>query len=89
LLVRAIPAEMKISHQFTHRDSQYWRNSFTHLTPPEGEHVVVNNLSVLKPLEIKELKTHLTMSYSAQDWKNIDEKLLSLGVHSSYVVIQP
>ncbi|WP_219623569.1 glycosyltransferase family 9 protein, partial [Vibrio parahaemolyticus] len=34
LLVRAIPAEMKISHQFTHRDSQYWRNSFTHLTPP-------------------------------------------------------
>ncbi|MEQ4667359.1 lipopolysaccharide core heptosyltransferase RfaQ [Providencia rettgeri] len=89
VLVRAIPADTKISHQFTHRDSKYWRNSFTHLTEPEGEHVVLNNLSVLKPLEIKELKTHLTMSYSEQDWKNIDERLLSLGVHSSYVVIQP
>ncbi|EFB70708.1 MULTISPECIES: lipopolysaccharide core heptosyltransferase RfaQ [Providencia] len=89
LLVRAIPAEMKISHQFEHRDSQYWRNSFTHLTPPQGEHVVLNNLSVLKPLELKELNTDLTMSYAEQDWKNIDQKLLDLGVHSSYVVIQP
>lgn len=89
LLVRAIPAEMKISHQFNHRNTQYWRNSFTHLSVPEGEHVVMNNLSVLEPLEIKELKTHLTMSYTEQDWKNIDQKLLELGVHSSYVVIQP
>ncbi|WP_273838813.1 lipopolysaccharide core heptosyltransferase RfaQ [Providencia rettgeri] len=89
LLVRAIPAETKISHQFGHRDSKYWRNSFTHLTVPEGEHVVLNNLSVLKPLELKELKTNLTMSYTEDDWKNIDQRLLDLGVHSSYVVIQP
>lgn len=89
LLVRAIPAETKISHQFGHRDSKYWRNSFTHLTVPEGEHVVLNNLSVLKPLKLKELKTNLTMSYTQDDWKNIDQKLLDLGVHSSYVVIQP
>ena len=89
LLVRAIPAEVKISHQFGHRDSKYWRNSFTHLTPPQGEHVVLSNLSVLEPLKMQELKTHLTMSYTEQDWKNIDQKLLELGVHSSYVVIQP
>ncbi|MBN4866469.1 MULTISPECIES: lipopolysaccharide core heptosyltransferase RfaQ [Providencia] len=89
LLVRSIPAGTKISHQFSHRDSKYWRNSFTHLTIPEGEHVVLNNLSVLKPLELKELKTNLTMSYTADDWKNIDQRLLDLGVHSSYVVIQP
>lgn len=89
LLVRSIPAGTKISHQFSHRDSKYWRNSFTHLTIPEGEHVVLNNLSVLKPLELKEFKTNLTMSYTADDWKNIDQRLLDLGVHSSYVVIQP
>lgn len=89
LLVRSIPAGTKISHQFSHRDSKYWRNSFTHLTIPEGEHVVLNNLSVLKPLELKELKINLTMSYTADDWKNIDQRLLDLGVHSSYVVIQP
>lgn len=29
------------------------------------------------------------MSYTADDWKNIDQRLLDLGVHSSYVVIQP
>ncbi|HGN0869712.1 lipopolysaccharide core heptosyltransferase RfaQ [Providencia sp. JGM181] len=89
LLVRAIPAETKISHDFGHRDSKFWRNSFTHLTPPEGEHVVLNNLSVLKPLGIQELKTDLTMSYAEDDWKKIDQRLLDLGVHSSYVVIQP
>ncbi|MCW2257065.1 heptosyltransferase-3 [Providencia alcalifaciens] len=88
-LVRAIPAKMKISHQFSHRNSKYWLKSFTHLTVPHGEHVVMNNLSVLEPLNIKNLKTHLTMSYSEQDWKNINQKLLELGVHSSYVVIQP
>ncbi len=89
LLVRAIPAKMKISHQFGHRGSKFWCNSFTHLTVPQGEHVVINNLSVLEPLGIKELKKHLTMSYTEQDWKNIDQRLLELGVHSSYVVIQP
>lgn len=89
VLVRAIPAKMKISHQFEHRDSQYWRKSFTHLTPPHGEHIVVNNLSVLEPLNNNNLKTNLTMSYSEQDWQNINQKLLALGVHSSYVVIQP
>nr|WP_277395985.1 lipopolysaccharide core heptosyltransferase RfaQ [Providencia stuartii] len=89
LLVRSIPAQMKISHKFGHRDSKYWLNSFTHLTEPHGEHVVMNNLSVLEPLKITNLKTNLTMSYTEEDWKNIDQKLLELGVHSSYVVIQP
>ncbi|WP_419210277.1 lipopolysaccharide core heptosyltransferase RfaQ [Providencia manganoxydans] len=89
VLVRAIPAPVKISHDFAHRDSKFWRNSFTHLVVPHGEHVVLNNLSVLEPLEITQSKTHLTMSYSEQDWKNIDQRLLDLGVHSSYVVIQP
>ena len=89
LLVRLIPAEMKVSHQFTHRDSKFWLNSFTHLTKPEGEHVVLNNLSVLDPLMLQKKQTKTTMSYTESDWQSINDKLIALGVHSSYVVIQP
>lgn len=49
----------------------------------------MSNLSVLEPLKINNFKTNLTMYYSEQNWENINQKLLKLGVHSSYVVLQP
>ncbi|UNH27248.1 lipopolysaccharide core heptosyltransferase RfaQ [Moellerella wisconsensis] len=89
LLVRLLPAEIKVSHQFSHRDSKFWRESFTHLIRPEGDHVVLNNLSVLNPLMLKEKYTKTTMAYDEEDWQKINQQLIELGVHSSYVVIQP
>ncbi|MFP3029232.1 MAG: lipopolysaccharide core heptosyltransferase RfaQ [Arsenophonus sp.] len=88
-LVRCIPAKIKISHQFNHRDTNYWSRSFTHMVKPTGTHVVEQNLSILKPLHLNALYSSTTMTYQPTDWKKINHRLISLGVHSSYVVIQP
>ncbi|ENU1228383.1 MULTISPECIES: lipopolysaccharide core heptosyltransferase RfaQ [Providencia] len=88
-LVRCIPAKMKISERIAHRDSKYWHNSFTHLVDVEGDNVVTNNLSILKPLNLKTLCYETKMAYREQDWDTINKSLFELGVHSSYVVIQP
>ncbi|EKT61308.1 lipopolysaccharide core heptosyltransferase RfaQ [Providencia sneebia] len=88
-LVRHIPAPVKLSQLIHHRKSKYWNNSFTHLVEMHGDNVVTNNLSILEPLGLTKICKTTKMSYREQDWKAINTKLLELGVHSSYVVIQP
>ena len=88
-LVRCIPSKIKISHKFSHRDTSYWYKSFTHVVKPTGKHVVEQNLSILKPLNLNTLYSRTTMAYQPTDWEKINHQLISLGVHSSYVVIQP
>lgn len=89
VLAKLLPAPMKLAHDFSHRQYSVWRNAFTHLTPPEGEHVVEWNLSVLKPLALKENHLTTTMSYHPTHWQHIEQQLKNLGVANSYVVIQP
>ncbi len=88
-LVRRIPAPIKLSQNFHHRRSKYWDNSFTHLVDMHGDNVVTNNLSILEPLGLTKICNETKMSYRQQDWEAVNSKLLELGVHSSYVVVQP
>jgi len=88
-LVRCIPAKIKISHQFNYRNTNYWSESFTHMVKPTGKHVGEQNLSILKPLQLNTWYSSTTMTYQPNDWGKINHRLISLGVHSSYVVIQP
>lgn len=89
LLVRFLSAGIKLSHDFPHRQKAFWVNSFTHLVPIVGDHVVERNLSVLAPLGIKDYVTELSMHYKEADWDNIQEQLNKLDVTQQYIVIQP
>ncbi len=89
LLIRAIPAKMKISEFIERRNSQFWHGSFTHLVEMSGDNVVTYNLSILKPLELKHIDDRTKMEYDPGHWESINGRLFELGVHSSYVVIQP
>ena len=88
-LVRLLQAPVRLSlGEAQHRDS-FWRNSFTHCVPEQGENVVESNLSVLAPLQLGALVTHTTMSYNAECWQEARDALDKAGVGEHYVVIQP
>ncbi|GIP87673.1 TPA: lipopolysaccharide core heptosyltransferase RfaQ [Escherichia coli] len=89
LLVRCLPARMKISQLYGHRQHGIWKKSFTHLAPIHGTHIVERNLSVLEPLGITDFYTDTTMSYAEDCWKKMCRELDALGVKDHYVVIQP
>lgn len=88
-LVRCLPARVKISQDFPHRQAAFWRKSFTHHAPVVGDHIVERNLSALRPLGITEDCRELTMSYTGQNWQAMREQLTAAGVGEHYVVIQP
>lgn len=89
LLVRLIPAGIKITQDYSHRQSSFWKKSFTHLAPTRGEHVVERNLSVLAPLGIAQLVAQTSMPYRPEHWQTLECQLKRLGVKARYVVIQP
>lgn len=89
LLVRGLQAETKITQDFAQRQSRFWKNSFTHLAPYTGDHVVERNLSVLRPLGINDFYTDTTMSYRPEHWETMRARLDALEVGEHYVVIQP
>ena len=61
ILVRLLNARVKISQDYHHRQSAFWRNSFTHLVPLQGGNVVESNLSVLTPLGLESLVKQTTI----------------------------
>ncbi|HCU0295311.1 TPA: lipopolysaccharide core heptosyltransferase RfaQ [Citrobacter sedlakii] len=89
LIVRCLNARVKISQDFANRQSVFWKNSFTHLVPYRGEHVVERTLSALCPLGLEHVVTETTMSYLPEHWENMRQQLAKLGVTRQYVVIQP
>ncbi|HAU5593732.1 TPA: lipopolysaccharide core heptosyltransferase RfaQ [Citrobacter amalonaticus] len=89
LIVRFLHARVKISQDFANRQSAFWKQSFTHLVPYSGEHVVERTLSALKPLGLEHIVTETTMSYRPEHWENMRRQLRQLGVTHQYVVIQP
>lgn len=89
ILVRLLNARVKISQDYHHRQSAFWRNSFTHLVPLQGGNVVESNLSVLTPLGLESLVKQTTMSYPPANWKRMRRELDHAGVGQNYVVIQP
>lgn len=89
LLVRLLDAPVRISQDYSHRQSLFWRNSFTHLAPLVGDNVVESNLSVLAPLGVKSWVKHTTMSYPLSCWERVRHELDKAGVGEHYIVIQP
>lgn len=89
LLVRLLNAEVKISQDFAHRQSAFWKNSFTQLVPFQGEHCVERNLSVLSPLGLADICRETTMRYAPEHWERMKNELSRLGCGEKYVVIQP
>lgn len=89
LIVRMLNAKVKITQDFAHRQTALWKNSFTHVVPFSGEHVVQRTLSALQPLDLPEYVTETTMSYRPEHWLNLQQRLRDLGVTRQYVVIQP
>ena len=88
-IVRCLAAPVKLSHQFNHRLSSFWKNSFTVHVPFSGKHIVERSLSVLTPLGIDEYVTETTMRYDPKHWEHIHRQLQKQGVDGSYVVVQP
>lgn len=89
LLVRLLPARLKLSQDYHHRQSSFWKNSFTSVVPIEGEHIVERNLSVLAPLDVTDYYQDTTMSYHPEHWEKLHAQLAEHGVTGRYVVIQP
>lgn len=88
-LVRSLPAKVKISQDYAHRQSAFWKKSFTHLAPFAGEHAVERNLSTLVPLGITDFCRDTTMSYAPEHWERMRSALNEAGVGEHYVVVQP
>ncbi|MFY9994298.1 MAG: lipopolysaccharide core heptosyltransferase RfaQ [Leclercia sp.] len=88
-IVRFLNAKIKISQDFANRQSPIWKNSFTHLVPYSGNHIVERTLSTLKPLDLTHYVTETTMSYRSEHWEKIRLQLKNSGVTRQYVVIQP
>ncbi|UBX44909.1 lipopolysaccharide core heptosyltransferase RfaQ [Citrobacter werkmanii] len=89
ILMRLLNAPIKISQDYAHRQSSFWKKSFTCLAPLSGENVVESNLSVLAPLKLNSTVTHTTMSYPPDSWERMRTELNRAGVGDEYVVIQP
>lgn len=89
ILVRLLNVPVKLSQSFRHRQSAFWKNSFTLLAPLEGGNVVESNLLVLAPLRPKTLVARTTMSYPAAAQARVRGLLDDAGVGQRYVVIQP
>ncbi|QLR71109.1 lipopolysaccharide core heptosyltransferase RfaQ [Citrobacter freundii] len=88
VICRCLGCPIKLTHDFAHRNKRFWRNSFTHHVALNGEHWVERNLSVLAPLNLKELHPVLTMVYGEQVWQSVRSKLPQVDTNK-YVVIQP
>ncbi|WP_279049899.1 lipopolysaccharide core heptosyltransferase RfaQ [Cedecea davisae] len=89
MMVRCLGPAVKISQDYGHRQSSFWKNSFTHLAPVVGDHVVEASLSVLAPLGITDFCTETILFYTPADWRKIRGMLDEQGVRDNYVVIQP
>lgn len=89
ILVRLLNVPLTLSQDYTHRQSAFWKNSFTRLAPLQGGNVVESNLSVLAPLALKKRVAQTTMSYPPIARERVHSELARAGVESRYVVIQP
>ena len=88
-LVRMLRAPVSLSQGTAQHRDRFWRKSFTHLVPTQGQNVVESNLSVLSPLGLDSCVASTTMSYNAVCWERVRHALNHAGVGDHYVVIQP
>ena len=84
-------APVRLGFDFIKRRHPLWRQSHTHLisTADHGHlHTVEQNLSILTPLDLPHIDSRVTMSYTQQDWQQV-QALLPQSWSADYIVIQP
>lgn len=92
LLTRLLGARLRLGFDFPKRRGYLWRHCHTHLVPVSQHvnlHTVEQNLSLLQPLGLKTVDTHVTMSYAPQDWQTCERLLQQQNISDSYIVVQP
>ncbi|MDC9596836.1 putative lipopolysaccharide heptosyltransferase III [Xenorhabdus anantnagensis] len=85
-------APTRIAFDFPKRQNWVWKVCFTDLVSTEGEetlHVVEQNLSALKPINLSSINFDVTMSYSENDWHQVSNLLHAGGIYHKYIVIHP
>ncbi|CDH32578.1 putative lipopolysaccharide heptosyltransferase III [Xenorhabdus bovienii] len=92
LVSQLTSAPARIGFDFPKRQNLIWKACFTDLVSTEGEenlHVVEQNLSALKPLNLSDINIDVTMSYSEEDRQKVSDLLHSSGINEKYIVIHP
>ncbi|HFZ8994769.1 TPA: lipopolysaccharide core heptosyltransferase RfaQ [Citrobacter freundii] len=89
LFLRMIPAGLKIGFNYGRNSSRYWVNSYNKTLDDAGEHIVEQNLSILKLLGINDVIPYTSMPYKKLHWTNLSRKMKELGITDRYVIIQP
>ncbi|CAI8738726.1 putative lipopolysaccharide heptosyltransferase III [Kosakonia quasisacchari] len=91
IVTRFTGAPVRLGFGFNKRKNAFWRFCHTELVSVANHnvmHTVEQNLSILTPFSIAPV-SHVTMSYSADDWNFAQQKLTAQGVGDCYIVIQP
>lgn len=92
IITRLTGAKIRIGYDIYKRQSPFWKKCFTHLIPlgsVDTQHIVKQNLALLQPLQLPQMDTQVSMTYSHQDKHIVTEKLKAHKVLGSYIVIQP
>ncbi len=91
VITRFSGAPKRIGFDFNKRKGFIWQHCHTELAPVTAHkqmHTVEQNLSILAPLDVPAV-TKVSMSYSAEDWQNVQQKLLAHNIIGRFMVVQP
>lgn len=92
IITRLTGAKIRIGYDIYKRQSPFWKKCFTYLIPlgsVDTQHIVEQNLALLQPLQLPQMDTQVSMTYSHQDKHIVTEKLKVHKVLGRYIVIQP
>ncbi|WP_312951402.1 lipopolysaccharide core heptosyltransferase RfaQ [Superficieibacter sp.] len=89
LVMRCIPAPMKIGFNFGRQKSKYWVNAYDKTLDDACDHIVPQNLSILTLLGIDRMVNHTSMTYEGRHWQRLKARMDELGLTKEYVVVQP
>ncbi|MBC8952969.1 putative lipopolysaccharide heptosyltransferase III [Xenorhabdus sp. PB62.4] len=91
-ITRFTGAPIRLALDYPKRQNWKWRFCHTEVIPTDDHdslHIVEQNLSILKPLQLPSLITKVTMSYNSKDALWVSETLAKHKFPEKYVVIQP
>ncbi|CCW30448.1 putative lipopolysaccharide heptosyltransferase III [Xenorhabdus nematophila] len=91
-ITRFTGASIRLALDYPKRQNWKWRFFHTQVVSTDDHdslHIVEQNLSILKPLQLKSLITKVTMSYGNGDLQWIKKTLTQHHFSERYIVIQP
>src|SRR5476651_2803797 len=92
LVSRLTGAPVRIGFDLPKRKGKLWQFCHTHLVDVADHnqlHTVEQNLSILTPLNLSPHVTQVTMSYSAEDRSEVEQRLNESHIKGNFVVVQP